>query len=234
MSWSETEVEQILARMRAGATVQTGGSRCHTTYFHRDGQWGCEQFDEGHTEQMPASEAFIRRLIAGQPELFRDVLAAPRWRRFSQALLAGDRQEARVRLRWALEYGDRHHHGEVLDAVLAWPEQAPSEEVVALLRSDLAGLTGYHVLMRGLGWDRSTAAAQRGVELADQVIAMVGEAIGAHYLRATFHQQAGDLAAAQRDMETELERLPADAWQRRPFEEQLECLRILAARPTTS
>ena len=229
MSWSETQVEAILEQMRAGATVQTGGSRCHTTYFHREGAWGREDFDEGSTTEGPTSEAAIRGLIAREPELFREVLAAPRWRRFSAAFLAGEREAAREALRWALEYGDSRGHGKLLEAVLAWPETAPSGEVVQLLRAELSGLTAYHVFMGAVGWDRSPGAGVKGVAFADQLLAMVGEAIGVHYLRAKFHEQAGDFAAAERDMVEELARLPADDWHRKHFQQQLDRLRSRSA-----
>jgi hypothetical protein len=225
VSWSEAEVEAILELMRAGATVQTGGSRCHTTYFYREGAWAQESFDEGYTSESPTSEDAIRGLVAREPELFRNVLAAPRWRRFSAAFLAGEREAAREALRSALEYGDSLGHGKLLEAVLDWPEEAPSEEVVKAFRDNLRGFTAYHVFMGAAGWDRSPATGLKGVEFADQLRAMVGEAVGIHYLRAAFLQQAGDLAAAEREMLEEIARLPEGHDNRSYYEDQLERIR---------
>jgi hypothetical protein len=228
MGWSEAEVEAILEQMRAGATVQSGGGRCHRTYSYRDGSWGYEDFDEGHTEEGGTDEASIRSLIAREPQLFRELLVAPHWRRFSTAFLAGDRIAARELLGVALAYGDHLDQGKVLDAVLAWPETAPSDELVSLIRSKLSSLTAYHVFMSAAGWDHSPGVGIHGVAFADQLIAMAGEIRGCHYLRAAFHEQAGDLAAAERDMLAELQRVPAEDWHRSPFQEGLERLRELA------
>lgn len=237
MAWSEAEIEQILDMMRAGATVQTGGSRCHSTYFYREGSWGYESFDEGYTREGPTSEAAMRERIDQEPELFRGVLVAPLRRRFTAAFLAGDREAARERLREQLELDrDPLDQGRILAAVLAWPEVEPSDELVALIRSKLSGFTAYHVFMGATGWDRSAAAAAKGIEFAEQLIAMVGEVTGTLYLRSAFHEQAGDLAAAERDMLDELERTPAGDSHRTPFTASLERLhRILrAAQPAQS
>ncbi len=211
--------------MRAGATVQTGGSRCHTTYFYRDGAFGYEDFDEGQTTVFSTPESTLRALIAEQPQLFADVLARPHFRRFSAAFLAGERNAARDALSSAFQYGDPLGHGKLLLAILAWPETYPSDEVLDLLRKDLRGLTAYHLFMGAAGWDHSVETALKGVAFANQLLEMVGECVGVYYLRATFQKQAGDFAAAGRDMEKEIERLPAEDWHRSHFQEQLDRLR---------
>lgn len=208
MSWSEIEAEIILVQMQLGATAQTGGSRCHTTYAHRDGQWVCEAFDEGRTDVYASSEAQIRSLISTEPELFRHILRAVPWRRFSAAYLTGEREAARAHLRDALAYGDGFGHGSILDAMLGWPETPPSEELVELMREKLRDFTAYHVFMDAIGWDRSPELADKGLAFVDQIVEMVGEVVGCHYLRATFHEQRGDLDAAERELLRELERLP--------------------------
>lgn len=228
MRWSEAEVETILEQMRAGATVQSGGGRCHRIYSYRDGRWGYEDFDEGYTTESGTDEEGIRSLIAREPQLFRELLVAPHWQRFSAAFLAGERDLARELLRAALAYGDHQDQGKVLDAVLAWPETAPSGEVVGIIRSKLSSFTAYHVFMSAAGWDGSPAVAIKGIAFADQLIAMVGESLGCHYLRSAFHEQAGDLAAAERDMLAELSRTPAKDWHHGPFQEGVERLRALA------
>jgi hypothetical protein len=225
MSWSQVEVEVILVEMQLGATAQTGGSRCHTTYAHRDGQWVYEAFDEGHIEVYARSEAQIRSLIASEPELFRHILRAVPWRRFSAAYLAGEREAARAHLRDALAYGDGFEHGTILDAMLGWPETPPSDELVELMREKLRDFTAYHVFMDAILWDRSPARAEKGLAYADQLVDMVGETLGCHYLRATFHEQRGDLDASERELLRELERLPEGHSNRTIYEQNLERVR---------
>jgi hypothetical protein len=225
MSWSQAEVEAILAQMQLGATAQSGGSRCHTTYGHRDGQWVCEAFDEGHTDLYASSEAQIRSFIESEPELFRHILRAVPWQRFSAAYLAGEREAARAHLREAVAYGDGFEHGAVLDAMLGWPETPPSDQLVELMREKLRDFTAYHVFMDAIGWDRSPALAEKGLAFVDQLVEMVGETIGCHYLRAAFHEQHGDLDAAERELLRELERLPEGHTSRSIYEQNLAGVR---------
>lgn len=225
MSWSQAEVEVIVEQMQLGATAQTGGSRCHATYRFSEGQWVFEVFDEGHTEVHASSEAQIRSLIASDPELFRHILRSVPWRRFSAAWLAGERELARAHLREALAYGDSLGHGVMLDAMLAWPETAPSEPLVELMREKLRGFTAYHVFMDAIGWDRSPERGGDGLAFVDQLIEMVGEAVGCHYLGAAFHEQAGDLDAAERELLRELERLPEGHSNRSTYEQSLARVR---------
>jgi hypothetical protein len=225
MSWSEAEVEAILAQMQVGATAQTGGSRCHTTYGYSDGQWFFEAFDEGHVDRYATSEAQIRALIASDPELFRLILHTIPWRRFSAAFIAGEREAARAHLRDAIVYGDGFGHAAILDAMLAWPETPASESFITTMREELRGFTAYHVFMGAIGWDRSPALAGKGLAFADQLIEMVGDVVGCHYLRSAFYQQAGDLQAAERELMIELERLPEGHSSRSSYEDSLARVR---------
>jgi hypothetical protein len=222
MPWSTDEVETILAQMRAGATVQTGGSRCHTTYFFAAGEWGYEDFDEGATHQGRCSEPEIRAMIASQPELFRSILHAVPWQRFSTAFVAGDRQAAREHLRAAVVYGDPLGHAAILDAVLAWPESEPDPRVLAAIRDDLSGFTAWHVFMDAVRWDRSPASGTLGLAYCDTLAAMLaGPAIGWHYLRAAFHELRNDFDAAADALARELELLPPEHHNRVYVEQQL-------------
>lgn len=225
MIWSPPEVEAILAQMKLGATAQTGGSRCHTTYGYSAGQWTSEAFDEGHTDVYPSSEEQVRALIASEPELFRHILRSIPWRRFSAAYIAGEREAARTHLRETLAYGDGFGHIAILDAMLAWPETEPSEQIVELMREKLSGFTAYHVFMDAIGWDRSPELAGKGLAFVDQLVEMVGETTGCHYLRATFHEQGGDLGAAERELVRELELLPDAHSSRSSYEQQLARVR---------
>jgi hypothetical protein len=225
MSWSQPEVELILAQMRLGETAMSGGSRCHTTYGFSAGQWFFEYFDEGYTDVHPSSEAQIRALIASDPELFRHILRAVPWRQFTAAFLAGEREAARAHLDEAIMYGDNFDHAAILDAMLAWPETTPSEPIIELMREKLRDFTAYHVFMDGIGWDRSPERAGKGLAYVDQLVEMVGDVIGCHYLRAAFHEQGGDLHAAERELMLELECLPQGHSNRSSYEQSLARVR---------
>jgi hypothetical protein len=225
MSWSEAEVASILAQMQLGATAQTGGSRCHTTYGFSAGHWYCEAFDEGSTDVYSSSEAQIRTLIASDPELFRGILRTIPWRRFSKAFIAGERAAARAHLCEAIVYGDGFGHAWILDVMLAWPETEPPEEFIERMREKLSGFTAYQVFMDAIGWDRSPELASKGLAFVDQVVEMVGDATGCHYLRAAFHEQQGDLHAAERELLLELERLPEGHSNRSSYEQSVARVR---------
>jgi hypothetical protein len=79
--------------------------------------------------------------------------------------------------------------------------------------------------MDAIGWDRSPELADNGLAFVDQLVAMAGEAIGCHYLRAAFHEQAGDLGAAERELLRELERLPEAHSNRSYYEQSLARVR---------
>lgn len=227
--WSEAETETILSQMRAGAGVTIGGSRCHTTYFFRDGAWGYEVFDEGDTRPGGMSEAEIRALIRRDPESFRGILHEGPFRRFGAAYLAGDVEQARTELRAAAHYIDSDGRTALWEAILDWPGKAPAPEVAALLRARIEGLTAWHLFMDATGWERTPENGARGLEFADLLVAMVGPAPGIHWLRSSFHQLRGDLDAARREMRAEIEGLPASSWLRGHCETMLERLSKRAA-----
>lgn len=228
--WSEPEIESILRAMRAGASVSSGGSRSHVTYLWTQAdEWVCEQFDEGHVATHPCSEAFIRGLIEREPELFRGLLHQGPWSRFVAAFVAGDRPAAREALAAAAHYMDPEGRRAQWEAWLDWPERAPSVEVVERLRAKLEGVTAWHMFMDASGWERSEANAARGLAFAERLAAMLGERLGAtiglHWLRASFHELAGDREAARREVELELASLPASHWLRAHAQTKLDQLR---------
>ena len=207
MAWSPAEVEEIIELMRAGAGVMTGGSRCHSSYYFRDGAWRREDFDEGHTQEVEIAEATIRAMIVDDPQRFAGVLQAPRWEAFSAAYLAGA-PEARPLLHAALVYGDQFEHGKILDAVLAGPDEPLEPAVAELIRKEIRGYTAYHCFMGAALWDRSPAVARFGVAFVDRLRELVGDAPGVFTLRASFLEQAEQPEAAIAELERELGQTP--------------------------
>jgi hypothetical protein len=205
-------VREVLAEMRAGASIMTGGSRCHTTYFFRDGSWWVEHFDEGHVEEAKTSEAVIRERIAGYPDKARAIIRQARWRPFSEAFLrGGDPTRALELLEESRRFGERFHHAEILEAFLRFPPRL-DPKLKTLIRSELKGFTAYHTFMEGAGWDRSPETGRKGVLYVDRLIEMVGVCPGCFKVRASFHQQAEDHDAAVADLERELAQTKPGGW----------------------
>jgi Leucine Rich repeat len=84
---SPSEIDRVLAGLRGGMEISIGGSRLHTTYRGRDGAFFIEDFDEGATDERPLAEADLRRVIAGSPGPFLDVLRSPLRAALRDALL---------------------------------------------------------------------------------------------------------------------------------------------------
>lgn len=223
MGFRREEVEEILALLRGGESVQIGGSRAHMTYLWRAGAWRVESFDEGLVEEFASSEEALRRLIRREPRAFRGLLKRPRWARFSAAFLAGEGQRALALLDEALRYGDSLGHGAVLRAFLL--DRATRAQLRAI-REKLGGHTAYHVFMDAACWRRDAATARKGVLFVDRLIRLAGAVPGAYEIRASFQEAAGERAAAIRDLERDLELRPAgDERRREALREKLARLR---------
>ncbi len=216
--WSDAETETILAAMRAGAGVMSGGSRSHSTYRVHAGAWIREDFDEGYETTHPSSELEVRRMIVDDPELFRGILHAQPWSRFVSAFVADDWAAARVALAEASVYRDPEQRRAIWAAYFDWPTRAPSPEVVAALEQLLVGYTAWHLFMDATGWARTPDNGARGLAFADRVAAMIGEAPGLHYLRANFHELRGDRDAQRRALAAEVAALPETHAMRRHCE----------------
>lgn len=204
--------EEVLAEMRAGASIMTGGSRCHTTYFHRAGEWWIEHFDEGAVEEVTTREATIRDVIELYPDKARVIIRKARWRPFSEAFLAGgDPTRALELLSESRRFGQAFRHAEILEAFLRFPSEL-DPELADHIRSELRGFTAYHCFMEAACWDRSPEAGRKGVLFVDRLIEMVGVCPGCFKVRASFHEQAGDHAAAVQDLERELAQTERETW----------------------
>jgi len=172
---SDQELDQALAVIRDGETVQTPGSRCHSTYAWQDGAWFRDDFDEGHTERRPSSEGELRELASRQPRLFRSLLQQPLWRRYRQAMEDDDVNTARAALEAWLAHGDRLDRGRVLLAMLHWPETNPDEGTRRLIAGMLRGLTAFHLFMETCAWQKDADTPARGRAFVDQLYQMAGD-----------------------------------------------------------
>jgi len=205
-------VREVLAEMRAGATIRVGGSRCHATYFFRQGGWWLEDFDEGHVREFPLEESTIRELIAREKDAAREIIRQARWRPFSEAFLAGGDPTPALRLlEESRRFGERFHHAEILEAFLRFPPRL-DRRVAKVIRAELKGFTAYHTFMEAARWDRSPEVGRKGVLFVDRLIAMVGVCPGCFRVRCSFHEQAGDLEAALADAERELAQTRPKTW----------------------
>jgi hypothetical protein len=63
-------LEEVLAVLRAGHSIQVGGGRSFPTYAMRDGRLRVIQSDDGHTEEAACSEDRLREAIAEDPNVF--------------------------------------------------------------------------------------------------------------------------------------------------------------------
>ncbi|MBK8257201.1 MAG: hypothetical protein IPK82_31575 [Polyangiaceae bacterium] len=149
---SAAEVEEALLRMKEGASVQIGGSRCHSTYSFYQGQWRREDFDESATYESVVAESVILNLAESEPAAFRDLLRVARWNRFVEAFFAGELHAARALLPEACRYGDPNLEGETWAALLDWPATALQPQMVERLRRKVSGMTAYHLFMVAMGW----------------------------------------------------------------------------------
>jgi len=67
--WPPT-LEDVLKRLRAGARVQVGGGRYHTTYYMEGGRLLRQAFDEGEESDGEATPEELQAAIERTPEAF--------------------------------------------------------------------------------------------------------------------------------------------------------------------
>jgi hypothetical protein len=233
-SFTDEDVDIILAEIRGGTAVSVGGSRCHRDWYYRDGWWASD-FDEGPGDEFPVDEAAVRAAIARDPLDFVNLRRAPHLRALRAAWAQIDptppaavpgalRDPALGHLAEAMRWGDPLGQGQVQAAALRWPEEGPTEVEAGLIRGRLQDFTAWHVFMELAGWDQSPAQGRRGVAFIDRLLAMVGHEPRAYGIRASFHELTGDRSAALADLRVELAGTPADAWWRSETEKRIRKL----------
>ena len=189
-----SDIDDAVAAVRAGAQLMVGVSRCHTTYFSRDGVLVAEDFDEGATNESAIGEDALRSVIASEPERAMELLRFVPRRKLRDALLAGDRDRVRACLAALLTLGEAFVDTEPVEAALAWPEEPPSVEQRAALEQRIDGLAAYHVAMAPLGYERSPAAGRAGLRIFTALVEMLGEFPRLEEYRAAFVEMIGPQA----------------------------------------
>lgn len=209
MSFTDKEIDIIVAGIRGGHEVHIGSSRCHTTYRGRGGELFSEDFDEGEAIESPLTEASLRETIAGDPASFMEVLRAPLRAALSDALLS-NRGDPHVALGELLAHGECLDRRHLLEAVLAWPTP-PSAEALSELATLHGGLDFFHFVRGAIGYKVHSAAAG---EFGLRVFATLAEMAKPREIpqlrryRADFRVMRGDFEGAIEDLEWEFARLP--------------------------
>ncbi len=170
----EDDIERVIAAVKAGATLQTPGSRCHSTLGWDAGGGYREDFDEGAVSRRSATEQDLRAHIATYPQTAIALLQRPLWRRFAAAFLAGDCDAARAALAAWLRYGDRFDAGRICFALLDWPAVAPTRETAAIIVGKLRDHTAWHLYMDLVDWRRDADAGRGGLDFIARLVAISG------------------------------------------------------------
>lgn len=209
MDSNRDALTRVLALIRAGASVRVGGGRWSETFSFRDGGWYAEVFDEGARFEGATSERKIREAYALSPSPFLALLGEPFWEEFADALVAGDRDRARMWLEQGRACGAPDL--DILGAYLAWPGESPSGEVRQQIARAISEQRAVSIFLGAVLQRHGDAVARRGIELLDALGAMTGEPPHFFGQRAVLRVRAGDPGGAIADFQREVDRIPADA-----------------------
>jgi hypothetical protein len=172
---TEEEVREIVAAVRAGATLSTPGSRCHSTWGFHDGQWYREDFDEGAVSTSSASETSVLALLAERPDVGIDLLRSRRWSTLRTALAAADREGALAALGAWSRYGGGIDTVRVANAWLSSAASIEDEPTRSALRSMFRDGTLFHLYMDLHGWPKAAGTAARCLAFVDVLMARLGQ-----------------------------------------------------------
>lgn len=230
--FSEEEVLAILGDLRAGHSVTVGKSRGATTWLALpDGSFRIDESEDNSGTETPLTENQMRGYIAQEPTVFIDSLRRPLRPQLRDALWAATTPEtraaARAKLAEFLAYGPSlGQTTDLLDAVLAWPEEKPSaEQVAAMFNQDRSGNDLYHAIVSAVGYGSlGPETAEFGLRFLQTCVAMMGSEDTFRDLRrnrATFYAMKGDHRSAVADLEWELAHRAPDAWDRDSIADEL-------------
>lgn len=189
-------IDEILGALRAGATLCTPGSRCHSTWGLRDGQWYREDFDEGAIDGRTVSEADVRELLARQPAVGVTLLRQRRWNALRESVQARDVASALAALAAWRELGGGVDRTRVVAAWLsptAAIEDPPTREALRQVFSDG---TLFHLFMDLHGWPQGPGSAARCLAFVDGLMARLGEEVPD---RTHLRQRLRERMATERD-----------------------------------
>jgi hypothetical protein len=175
VTFTEEEIDRVIAGIRGGCEVLRGGSRCHTTIRARDGVLVLEDFDEGYTTERVCTEEELRRWIATSPADFVDVLRAPLRAALGRSLLGLTTDSPFDCIEALLAYGECLDRRHLLDAILRWPNESPSAEAMSELATIRDGLAAYHFIRSAIGYGaHSPAAGELGLRFYSVLAEMMG------------------------------------------------------------
>ncbi len=201
----ESLIELTMEAMRLrGATLYSGGSRCHTTEGWRDGGWYREVFDEGYVDVTLLTEADIRRRLRAEPANVRAILYADARRAAVDAMLRDDLDGVVTGIREAGKFAEINANDRLILAICRGTLEQDEKD---MLRKEMAGHTLWHLFMNLTGWTRTPENGRRGLAFLERSLALIGppEPFCAAHQRASFHGLIGDLegelAAFERGLE---------------------------------
>jgi hypothetical protein len=172
---TEAEIEELVEAVRAGATLSTPGSRCHSTWGFHDGRWFREDFDEGAISTSSVSETSVHALLAEQPDIGIDLLRSRRWSSLRTALAAADHEGALAALGAWSRYGGGIDTLRVASAWLSPAASIADEPTRSALRSMFRDGTLLHLYMDLHGWPKAAGTAARCLDFVDALMARLGE-----------------------------------------------------------
>jgi hypothetical protein len=187
-----------------GATLFSGGSRCHTTEGWRDGGWYREGFDEGYVDVTPLTEEDIRRRLRAEPAKVRALLYADARRVAVEAMLRDDLDGVVAGIQEAGKFAEINANDRLILGVCRGELTQGEKDA---LRKEIAAHTLWHLFMNLTGWTRTPENGRRGLAFLERSLALIGppEPFCAAHQRASFHGLIGDaegeLAALERGLE---------------------------------
>lgn len=187
------DVSEILAALRAGASISTPGSRCHSSFGFADGGWYREDFDEGATVLRSIDEAAVRSQLADTPEIGRELLRRRRWQQVRAAVATGDHAAAAVALDAWRSHGGEEATALIVTAALRTDEAPLDTATATAVRQRFADGTLLHVFGELHGWPNDAAGATRCLAFIDALLRRLGEpADDRSGLRARLQQRMND------------------------------------------
>jgi len=175
-----------------GATLFSGGSRCHTTVGWRDGGWYQEHFDEGYVDVTPLTEAEIRRRLESEPAKVRALLYGDARRVAVEAMLRDDLEGVVRGIHAAGKFAEINENDRLILAIFKGELGQGDKDA---LRQHIAGHTFWHLFMGITGWTRTPENGRRGLGFLERSLGLIGppEPFYAAHQRASFCDLMGDL-----------------------------------------
>jgi hypothetical protein len=168
-------LDELVAAMRErGLVLESGGSRCHSSWSWsaKDGFTRLD-FDEGHEVVTPLDEAAVRRELGRDPALSRRAMYDATRRALATPFLAEDVDGIRAVVtevrRWIPDLEDDRLVLALVDPAVAW-----TDADAAAVRRHIEGFTFYHLVQSAAGWRAERAVGALGQRLLDRALGQLG------------------------------------------------------------